>query len=118
MSLLTKIAVLVLVGKVGNVFARVCDNFVLSNSSLTSEGLSEILGGNTAPTFLGHRFRADLVLNSFCVNIYSCVSPNSPSHRELMMAMNRQRSLSWKVLPCHRQLSEANKITEKEQGLL
>lgn len=78
----------------------ICDNYLLFASNMTHEDISRRVVGRKVPTILGHRFQYGIAMKSHCVHITSCVTPGSSAHRELMMAVNMQRSLSWKIIPC------------------
>ncbi len=78
----------------------ICDNYLLFASNMTHEDISRRVVGRTVPTILGNRFQYGVAMKSHCVHITTCVTPGSMAHRELMMAVNMQRSHSWKIIPC------------------
>ncbi len=80
-----------------------CDIYVLiqsTNKSSLLDSLTTLGRQTTAPLILGDKFHDRTILNSFCVDIISCLPMGSVAYNELMMAVRSQRSTHWKVLPC------------------
>ncbi len=79
---------------------KICDNYVLTQSNNTQIPLKDILLDSKYPAILSHSFNTKLIRQSHCVNIIGCMLPRSPQHKELLAAMEMERSLTWKMVSC------------------
>ncbi len=78
----------------------ICDKYILLSSNRTMNTQLEVVE-ESIPMILSHRFNSDILKHSHCVEITSCALLGTLPHQELVMAMKTQRSLNWKLKPCH-----------------
>ncbi len=90
-----------------------CDKYLVSHLNMTHVEVVKTMEEISAPMIMGRRFNPELIKNSKCVHIRVCAEPGSPPHRELMMAVRMQRSLSWNIQPCN---NVPAGVQEQEKG--